>query len=81
MQLDREEAVLRTAPNIVRDEKLNAYVSGVICKLAGDYCPTIRVYVVDTPEWNASAAPNGMIMIHTGLLLQIKDEPNSPSLP
>lgn len=74
MQVDKIESQVKTAPNIVRDEKLNAYVRGVICKLAGDYCPSIRVYIVDTPLWNASCYPNGMVMVNTGLLLQMKNE-------
>ena len=74
MLMDKEEAAVKTSPNIERDEKLNAYLGGVICKLAGEYCPSIRVYVVDTPDWNASAAPNGMVQVNTGLLLQVKNE-------
>jgi predicted Zn-dependent protease len=74
MQFDKFEAAVKTGPNIVRDEKLNAYVSGVICKLAGEYCPSIRVYIVDTPEWNAFCSPNGMVEVNTGLLLQMKNE-------
>jgi predicted Zn-dependent protease len=74
MQVDKWEAAVKTSPNVVRDEKLNAYVSSVICKLAGDYCPSIRVYIIDTPAWNASAAPNGMVQVNTGLLLQMKNE-------
>ena len=74
MQVDKIESQVRTAPNIIRDERLNTYVSGVICKLAGDYCPSIRVYIVDTPLWNASCYPNGMVMVNTGLLLQMKNE-------
>ena len=46
----------------------------MICKLAGDYCPSIRVYIVDTPAWNASCYPNGMVLVNTGLLLQIRSE-------
>lgn len=74
MLMDKEEAQTKTSPNVVKDEKLNAYVSGVICKLAGEYCPSIRVYIIDTPDWNASAAPNGMVLVHTGLLLQVNNE-------
>lgn len=74
MVMDKEEAAIKTSPNVVRDEKLNAYVSGVICKLAGEYCPSIRVYIIDTPDWNASAAPNGMVQVNTGLLLQVRNE-------
>jgi len=74
MLQDREEAALKTSANLVRDEKLNAYVSGVICKLAAEYCPSIRVYIIDTPDWNAECAPNGMVLVFTGLLLQMKNE-------
>ncbi len=74
MQIDKVETATKTAPNIVRDEKLNAYVSGVICKLAGEYCPSLRVYIIDTPDWNASCWPNGMVWVNTGLLLQMKNE-------
>lgn len=74
MQVDKIEATVKTSANLVRDEKLNAYVSGVICKLADDYCPSIRVYIIDTPEWNASCYPNGMVVVNTGLLLQMKNE-------
>jgi predicted Zn-dependent protease len=74
MQFDKLEASVKTVPNIVRDEKLNAYVSGVICKLAGEYCSSLRVYIIDTPDWNASCSPNGMVFVNTGLLLQMKNE-------
>ena len=74
MQVDKEEATVKTSPSIVRDEKLNAYVNRVICKLAGDYCSSIRVYIVDTPQLNASCYPNGMVLVNTGLLLQMKNE-------
>jgi len=74
MLTDKQEAATKTAPNLVRDEKLNAYVSGVICRLAGEYCPSIRVYILDTPNWNAFASPNGMVVVNTGLLLQMKNE-------
>lgn len=74
MQMDKEEAVLKTSANLVRDEKLNAYVSGVICKLAAEYCASVHVYIVDTPVMNAYCAPNGMVVVYTGLLLQMKNE-------
>lgn len=74
MQVDKIEATIKTSANLVRDEKLNAYVTGVICKLAGDYCDSTRVYIVDTPVWNASCYPNGAVVVNTGLLLQVKNE-------
>lgn len=74
MQVDKAEAEVKTSPLLVRDPKLNAYVSGLICKLAGEYCPSIRVYVVDVPEFNAYAMPNGAVVVYTGLLLQAENE-------
>jgi len=74
MQVDKAEAALKVAPNIVRDPALNAYVQGLVCRLAGEYCDTLRVYIVETPEFNAAAMPNGAIMVNTGLLLRMQNE-------
>jgi len=74
MQVDKAEASLKVAPNIVRDMPLNAYVAQIVCRLAGDYCGTLRVYIVETPEFNAAAMPNGAIMVNTGLLLRMQNE-------
>jgi predicted Zn-dependent protease len=74
MQVDKQEAQIKTSPQLVRDEKLNAYVSGLVCKLAGEYCPSIRVYILDVPEFNAFAMPNGAVVVFTGLLLETENE-------
>jgi beta-barrel assembly-enhancing protease len=74
MQVDKAEANLKTSPQLVRDEKLNAYVGGLVCKLAAEYCPSIRVYILDVPEFNAYAMPNGAVVVYTGLLLQAENE-------
>jgi len=74
MQVDKAEANIKTSPQLVRDEKLNAYVGGLVCKLAAEYCPSIRVYIVDVPEFNAYAMPNGAVVVYTGLLLQAENE-------
>ena len=74
MQVDKQEAQIKTSPQLVRDEKLNAYVSGLVCKLAGEYCPSIRVYILDVPEFNAFAMPNGAVVVYTGLLLETENE-------
>ena len=34
----------------------------------------LRVYVVETPVWNASVRPNGSIWVHTGLLADLQSE-------
>lgn len=72
--LDREEAKIRRSRFIVRDKPLDEYLKGIVCRLAGHHCPDVRVYVVRTPVFNASMAPNGMLQIWTGLLLRMANE-------
>ena len=38
------------------------------------YCKDIRVYVLDIPYFNAFMAPNGMMVVWTGLLLRVENE-------
>jgi predicted Zn-dependent protease len=73
-QMDRAEAKLKTSPFLIRDPALNDYVYGVACKLAAEHCPDIRVYVVRTPWFNASMAPNGMMQVWSGLLIRMANE-------
>src|SRR6185436_15359250 len=56
--MDREEARLKR----------------IACRLAGDHCPDMRVYLVRTPVFNASMAPNGMMQVWSGLLLRTSNE-------
>ena len=72
--MDREETRLRRSPFAVRDAALLDYVRSIVCRLAGDHCPDIRVHVVRTPVFNASMAPNGMMQVWTGLLLRMDNE-------
>jgi len=72
--LDREENKLKRSKFLVRDRELNDYVAGIACRLAGDHCPDMRVYVVRTPVFNANMAPNGMMQVWTGLLLRLTNE-------
>ena len=72
--MERAERELQQHPLRVRDEALNAYVRGVACRVAGDYCPDLRVYIVEQPWFNASMSPNGMMVVWTGALLRFQDE-------
>ena len=74
LQVERAEDILRTAGNRVRDPALTAYLEALVCKVAGDYCPDFRVYVMRQPGLNASMMPNGTMQIWTGLLLRVEDE-------
>lgn len=72
--MDRVEAELKRSPLLVRDPTLNAYVRDVACKVAGDHCGYIRLYIMDVPQFNASMSPNGMLLLWTGALLRMRNE-------
>ena len=72
--MDREEAKLKRSSFLIRDKALQQYVSGIACRLAGDHCPGVRVYLVRTPVFNANMAPNGMMQVWSGLLLRMGNE-------
>jgi predicted Zn-dependent protease len=70
----REEQRLRRSPFLIRDDKLRDYLHGILCRLAGDHCPDVRVYAVRNANFNANMAPNGMMQIWSGLLLRMDNE-------
>ncbi|HJW47471.1 MAG TPA: M48 family metalloprotease [Lysobacter sp.] len=72
--MDQAEKQIRQSPYVVRDPALQAYVEGVVCKVAGPHCKDMRVYIVDIPAFNASMAPNGATMVFSGALLRMRDE-------
>jgi predicted Zn-dependent protease len=74
MRADNAESIIRTGGGVIRDDALNAYVRGLVCKLAGPHCSSIRTYVVRVPDFNASMMPNGVMQVWTGLLLRARNE-------
>lgn len=72
--MERAELELRRSPFRIRDPALNDYVRKVACEVANAYCKDLRVYVMNVPQFNASMAPNGMMMVWTGALLRMRDE-------
>jgi predicted Zn-dependent protease len=72
--MERAEAEIKTSRFLVRDADLNAYVRDVACRLGGEHCPDLRIYIVRAPVFNASMAPNGMMQVYTGLLLRARNE-------
>ncbi|TXH67269.1 MAG: hypothetical protein E6Q88_10840 [Lysobacteraceae bacterium] len=72
--MGQAEKYIRNSPLVIRDPALQRYVEGVVCKVTGDYCKDLRVYIVDIPVFNASMAPNGTTMIFSGALLRMRDE-------
>jgi Peptidase family M48 len=74
MMSDQLEKSFKMSPLLVRDPALNDYVKGVVCKVAPDRCPAIRVYILDVPYFNAAMSPNGAMQVWTGLLLRVHNE-------
>ena len=72
--MDREETRLRRSPFAIRDTELQARVQDMACRLAGAHCPDVRVYLMRTPFFNASMAPNGMMQVWSGLMLRVDNE-------
>lgn len=72
--MDREETRLRRSPFSIHDAVLTEYVREIICRLAGDHCPDVRVYLVRNRFFNANMAPNGMMQVWSGLMLRMDNE-------
>lgn len=72
--MDRAETEIKRSPLLVRDPALNTYIKNVACKVAGETCPSLRLYVMNVPYFNASMAPNGTLLFWTGALLRIRNE-------
>ncbi len=73
--MDEAERDLKASPLVIRDPALNGYVRSVLCRLIGDAkCGDVRLYVMRTPEFNASMAPNGMMLVYSGLMLRTQNE-------
>ena len=72
--MERDEFNLRTSPAVIRETVLQQYLESVLCRVTPDYCAEIRIYVISSPMFNAWMSPNGMMGIHTGLLLRVENE-------
>lgn len=56
------------------DSRLEDYIGRVECRVSADFCPEIRVYAMQVPDFNASMAPNGFEQVWSGLLLRVENE-------
>lgn len=71
---DKAESQVKTSAELDADAALNSFVQASLCKVSGEYCPELRLYVLDRPEFNASCAPNGYVEVYSGLLLRARTE-------
>jgi beta-barrel assembly-enhancing protease len=75
LEMDEQEKEIKNSKFLVKDAALNDYVRKVLCKAVGaDRCGATRIYIIRTPYFNASMAPNGMMVVWTGLLLRARNE-------
>jgi beta-barrel assembly-enhancing protease len=75
MQAEEYERTLKTSDFVMRDPALNTYVRDVFCRTVGQTeCKDVRLYITRTPYFNASMAPNGMMMVWSGLFLRTRNE-------
>jgi predicted Zn-dependent protease len=72
--MNEEERKLKTSSFVMRDPALNAYARDVFCRTVGPQCADVRIYLIRTPYFNAAMAPNGMMLINSGLFLRTRNE-------
>src|SRR5271163_1344789 len=65
---DDLEKGIASSKLLLKDPQINAYLLGVMARLLGERAAELRLYVVRNAAFNASMAPNGMLIVHTGLL-------------
>ena len=75
MMADEDERRLRDSQAVIGDAALNGYVRDVLCRTIGaDRCGSVRIYILRQAAFNAWMAPNGTMVVHSGLLLRVRDE-------
>jgi predicted Zn-dependent protease len=74
MELEEYETAVRQSALLLHDPEINDYVRSVACRVAGDYCDDLRIYIIRNPGFNASMTANGMMQVWTGLLVRVSSE-------
>ena len=74
IELDEYEWEIRNSALLVTDKEINQYVKNAACRVAGDYCNDIRIYIIRNPYFNASMTANGVMQVWTGLLVRVSSE-------
>jgi beta-barrel assembly-enhancing protease len=73
-QMDELEREVKASKFLIKDGELNSYLNKVLCNAVGESCKRVRIYLMRTPQFNASMAPNGMMIVWSGLLLRTRNE-------
>ena len=53
IELEDYERELRNSALLVKDKEINQYVNNAACRVAGDYCNDLRIYIIRNPYFNA----------------------------
>lgn len=73
-QMQRVEEEIAGSNILIKDERLNNYLKGLIGKVGGPAARDMRIYLARIPEFNAVMFPTGFAVIFSGLLLRMRDE-------
>ena len=74
IELHDYELEIRNSALLVTDKEINRYVKNAACRVAGDYCNDLRIYIIRNPYFNASMTANGVLQVWTGLLVRVSSE-------
>ncbi len=74
MELEEYETAIQRSALLVKDDYINNYVKTAACRVAGDYCDDLRIYIIRNPNFNASMTANGIMQVWTGLLVRVSSE-------
>jgi predicted Zn-dependent protease len=73
-QMERVEQEIAGSNLLIKDPALTSYLSNLVERVGGPAAKDMRVYVARIPEFNAFMAPNGFMVIFSGLLTRMRDE-------
>lgn len=71
---DRLEQELAASKLRLSEAPLEGYLRGVVERLLAEQAADLRIYPMRNPEFNAAMLPNGAMIVHTGLLVRMRNE-------
>ena len=72
--IDRLEEEMASSNLLLKSREMHDYTLGILSRLLGSQANDARLYIVFDPSFNASMFPNGMMIVHTGLLARARNE-------
>jgi beta-barrel assembly-enhancing protease len=72
--LERLEERLASSDTLLKAPEFQTYTMGVVDRLIARPATDLRIYLVRDSAFNASMTPTGMMIVHTGLLVRLRNE-------